>query len=283
MSVQRNVFYMHIIKVFFASFFLLVITVVNAQETAVESVYFQFDKYNLDEVQAKKVIQFLQKTDSTRIESVQIFGYTDDIGKDAYNYKLSSNRANTLKNRLVSEGIKSKIIITIEGKGRILIDDDILDNLPEIRSKNRRVDVVINLKPLPKIIMPGLYTSLQKTHVVGDRIYLENLLFESGYSRLTVKSKNDLDKLAKILLKNKTVEFEIQGHICCTPPYHKEAIDREMRKRTLSKNRAENVYKYLILKKIDPKRMTWKGYGNTMPLGKGPDYDRRVELVITKI
>lgn len=280
---ERGIFYMDIIKIFFAGVFLFVITIVNAQETVVESVYFQFDKYNLDEVQAAKVIQFLQKTDSTRIESIQIFGYTDDVGKDAYNYKLSSNRANTLKNRLILEGIKSKIIVTIEGKGRILIDDDIVVNLPEIRSKNRRVDVVINLKPLPKIVVPGLYTSLQKTHVVGDRIYLENLLFEAGYSKLTVKSKNDLDKLAKILLKYKTVEFEIQGHICCTPPYHKEAIDREMRKRTLSKNRAENVYKYLVLKKIDPKRMTWKGYGNTKPLGKGPDYDRRVELVITKI
>jgi hypothetical protein len=29
--------------------------------------------------------------------------------------------------------------------------------------------------------------------------------------------------------------------------------------------------------------MTFKGYGNTVPLGKGSEYDRRVELVITKI
>lgn len=29
--------------------------------------------------------------------------------------------------------------------------------------------------------------------------------------------------------------------------------------------------------------MTFKGYGNTVPLGKGAEYDRRVELVITKI
>jgi hypothetical protein len=28
--------------------------------------------------------------------------------------------------------------------------------------------------------------------------------------------------------------------------------------------------------------MTFKGYGNTVPLGKEPEYDRRVELVITK-
>ena len=253
------------------------------QETVVQSVYFQFDKFNLDEVQGAKVVDFIKKTDSTRIESIQIFGYTDDIGKDAYNYKLSNNRASTIQARLVANGIKNKIIVTIEGKGRILIDDDVAENLPEVRSKNRRVDVVLNMKPLTKIEIPGFYTTIQTKHVVGDHIYLENLLFDSGFSKLSVKSKNDLDKLAIILQKYKTIEFEIQGHICCTPTFQKEAIDRETRKRTLSINRAENVYKYLISKKINPKRMTWKGYGNTVPLGKGPDYDRRVELVITKI
>jgi outer membrane protein OmpA-like peptidoglycan-associated protein len=215
--------------------------------------------------------------------NIQIFGYTDDIGKEAYNFKLSSNRANAIKNKLVANGVKNKIIITIEGKGRILIDDDIVENLPEVRSKNRRVDVVLYLKPLPKIVLPGFFTAIKKDHVVGDHIYLENLLFESGYSSLTLKSKNDLDKIAKLLLKYKNIHFEIQGHICCTPTFHKEAIDRETRKRMLSVNRAENVYKYLIFKRIDPKRMTFKGYGNTVPLGKGPEYDRRVELVIVKI
>jgi outer membrane protein OmpA-like peptidoglycan-associated protein len=84
-------------------------------------------------------------------------------------------------------------------------------------------------------------------------------------------------------MKYKNLQFEVQGHVCCTPPYQKEAIDRETRKRQLSQNRAEAVYKYLAFKKIPKARMTFKGYGNTVPLGKGPEYDRRVELVVTKI
>ena len=163
-----------------------------------------------------------------------------------------------------------------------MIDDDLVENLPEKRSKNRRVDIVLNLKPLPKIELPGFYTTLQKKHIVGDHIYLENLLFERGSSKLTIEAKTQLDKLSKLLLKYKALEFEIQGHVCCTPPYQKEAIDRETRKRNLSSNRAESVYKYLVFKKIDKKRMTFKGYGNSVPLGKGSEYDRRVELVITK-
>ncbi len=254
-----------------------------AQEEVVQSVYFEFDKFNLDENQGKAVIDYIQKTDSTRIASVQIFGYTDDIGKDAYNFKLSSNRANTIKEMLLSNGIKNKIIVTIEGKGRILIDDDMVENLPEKRSKNRRVDVVLNLKPLPKIEIPGFYNSIQKKQIVGDHIYLENLLFERGISKLEFKAKTQLDKIARDLMKYKNLNFEIQGHVCCTPPYQKEAIDKETRKRELSTNRAESVYKYLLFKRISKDRMTFKGYGNTVPLGKGNEYDRRVELLITKI
>src|SRR6478736_1492124 len=256
--------------------------ILYAQEEVVHSVYFHFDKYNLDEKQGEDVVNFIKNTDSTRIASIQIFGYTDDRGKDAYNYKLSNNRANAIKEKLIADGIKNKIIVTIEGKGRILIDDDVVENLPEVRSKNRRVDVVLNLKPLPKIELPGFYTSLQKNHMVGDHIYLETILFERGSSQLTSKSKSELEKLSKLLQKYKNLEFEIQGHVCCTPPFQKEAIDKDTRKRALSVNRAQTVYNYFAMKRIDKKRMTFKGYGNTVPLGKGADYDRRVELLITK-
>lgn len=261
---------------------LLVCTIAFAQEEKVQSVYFDINKFNLDEKQGQAVVDFIKNTDSTRIESIEIFGYTDDVGKEDYNFKLSTKRANTIQEKLNQSGIKNKVIVTIEGKGRILIDDDLVENLPEKRSKNRRVDIVLNLKPLPKIELPGFYTTLQKKHIVGDHIYLENLLFERGSSKLTIEAKTQLDKLSKLLLKYKALEFEIQGHVCCTPPYQKEAIDRETRKRNLSSNRAESVYKYLVFKKIDKKRMTFKGYGNSVPLGKGSEYDRRVELVITK-
>lgn len=256
---------------------------IHAQEEAVHSVYFDFDKSTISEKQGEELISFIKKTDSTRIESIEIFGYTDDVGKEAYNFKLSTKRASVIQTKMIESGIKNKIIVTIEGKGRILIDDDIVENLPEKRSKNRRVDIVINLKPLPKIEIPGFYNSIQKNHIVGDHIYLDNILFDRGSSKLTFKAKTELDKVAKLLHKYKNLQFEIQGHVCCTPPYQKEAIDKETRKRALSTNRAESVFKYLAFKKIPKNRMTFKGYGNTVPLGKGAEYDRRVELVITKI
>jgi outer membrane protein OmpA-like peptidoglycan-associated protein len=268
-------------------FFLLVMFFISlasiAQEEVIQSVYFEFNKSILDQKQALEVLNFIKNIDSSRIENIHLYGYCDDRGKDAYNFKLSTNRANVIQQHLIDNGIKSKIIVSIEGKGRVMIDDDVLENIPDIRSKNRRVDVVMNLKPLPKIEIPGVYKELQKKHAVGDRIYLENILFERGSSKINAKSHNELEKVAKQLLKYKNVSIEIQGHVCCTPPFQKEAIDRDTRKRELSKNRAEIVYKYFLYRKIDASRLTFKGYGNSQPLGREPQYDRRVELIITKI
>jgi outer membrane protein OmpA-like peptidoglycan-associated protein len=263
--------------------FLLVMPVLAAaQEETVFSVYFEFDKFNLDPAQGNNAVAFIKALDTTKIESIQIFGYCDDRGKDEYNFKLSNKRANTIRDTLTGRGIKNKIIVTIEGKGRILLEEDI-DNVSEARSKNRRVDVVVNFKPVPPPKLdPGFYNVIKKDMIVGDHIYLENILFERGSSKLTPKSRQELEKVAKLLLKYKNLSFEIQGHICCTPTFQKEAIDKDTRKRELSKNRAFTVYKFFITKKVAATRMTYKGYGNTVPLGKGSEYDRRVELVITK-
>ena len=92
-----------------------------------------------------------------------------------------------------------------------------------------------------------------------------------------------MDKIAEQLQKNKNIEFEIRGHVCCTPSYYNDAIDRSTNERKLSLNRAKTVFWYLISKNINSLRMTYKGCGNKFPLGKGEEIDRRVEFLITKI
>jgi outer membrane protein OmpA-like peptidoglycan-associated protein len=255
-----------------------------AQEEEIYSIFFEFDKYNLKEEQAEGVIAFVQKIDTARIESIQIYGYCDDRGKDEYNFVLSTNRATTVKNKLIERGIKSKIIITLEGKGRIMLDEDLQTDIPEARSKNRRVDVVVNYKSITieNLKIPGVYSTIKKDAVAGDRIYLEKVLFERGSSQLTVQAKKELDKIALLLLKFKNIQFEVQGHVCCTPTYHREAIDRETKKRELSVNRAKRVFNYLFKKGISNSRMTYRGYGNTQSLKQGSALDRRVELLILK-
>ena len=254
------------------------------EDEEVHSIFFEFNKYSLKNEQADAVVAFVSKIDTARIAAVQIFGYCDDRGKDEYNYVLSTNRANTVKDKLVERGIKSKIIITLEGKGRIMLDEDMQTNIPEARSKNRRVDVVVNFKPfvIENLKIPGVYSSVRNNVIVGDRIYLDKVLFERGSSKLSYQAKKELDRIAIQLQKNKNIYFEIQGHVCCTPTFQKEAIDRDTKKRELSANRAKRVYNYFLLKQISKSRMSFKGYGNTKSLKQGSTLDRRVELLIAK-
>ncbi|WP_291275325.1 OmpA family protein [Flavobacterium sp.] len=266
---------------FFSLFFILL---VHAQEETVHSIYFDTDVSELKPLQSEAVVAFLKLIDTTRLESISIYGYCDDIGKVDYNYKLSQKRANGVKDMLIKKGIKLKIIVTIEGKGKVMIDEDLEENVPEARSKNRRVDVVLNFKPLviEELNIPGIYKTIRKDAVEGDRIYLEHVLFEKGSSSLTFASKKELDKIVLLLKRYPKICIEIQGHVCCTPTFQREAIDKQTKKRELSTNRAKRVYRYFQEKGISITRMTYKGFGNTQPLGKDVQYDRRVELIITK-
>ncbi|KIA86917.1 OmpA family protein [Flavobacterium sp. AED] len=252
----------------------------SAQEKPVQTVYFDFDKYAIDNEQIKTIIDFAKKSDTTKIESIQIYGYCDDRGDNDYNYELSKNRVKTVQDILTANGFSKNKIVIIEGKGRVILTKENEENLTEIRSKNRRVDLFIVAK---NSFENGIYNSFQDNHKVGDRIYLENILFALGSSALPLESKKELDKIAAILQKNQKLEFEIRGHVCCTPSYYEDAIDEYTHERKLSFNRARNVYRYLLSKKINPQRMSYKGCGNRFPLGKGDALDRRVEFLILKI
>lgn len=260
--------------------FLFFIFNLSAQKKPVETVYFDFDKYDLTEQQTKVVVNFIKTIDTSKIESVQIYGYCDDRGNDEYNFRLSNNRVNTIQKLLLENGFNQSKIIILEGKGRVIIRPDTVENLHETRSQNRRVDLIaVKRNSFGK----GIYTSFKNRLKVGDKIYLDNILFDMGSSKLTNNSKKELDKIAQTLLEKKALEFEIRGHVCCTPEIYSDGIDKVTKERRLSWNRAKTVFIYLMDKKIAKSRMTYQGCGNRYPLGKGDNLDRRVEFLITKI
>jgi OOP family OmpA-OmpF porin len=67
---------------------------------------------------------------------VEIEGYTDFIGTNEYNYELSENRAETVKNYLVDNGIAASRLTTIGyGKGNPIASNE----TDEGRAMNRRI------------------------------------------------------------------------------------------------------------------------------------------------
>jgi len=72
-------------------------------------------------------------------ERVLVTGYTDSVGSDAYNLRLSERRANTVRDALVAEGIAADRITT-KGMGK---SNPVASNeTAEGRARNRRVDIV---------------------------------------------------------------------------------------------------------------------------------------------
>ncbi len=71
---------------------------------------------------------------------IKIYGYTDSKGADAYNLKLSQQRADAVKNYLVSKGLVNGRFEVV-GMGEA---DPIADNETDAgRAKNRRVEFAI--------------------------------------------------------------------------------------------------------------------------------------------
>ena len=103
-------------------------------------VNFDFNKATIrkpDDADLQKAIDFIRKYPEAKIS---LEGYTDNIGSDAYNLKLSEKRADAVKEYLVKHGINGARIRTA-GHGKA---DPVATNSTEAgRFQNRRVEILI--------------------------------------------------------------------------------------------------------------------------------------------
>ncbi|WP_322009967.1 outer membrane protein OmpA [Paraburkholderia sp. J12] len=78
---------------------------------------FDFDKAVLKPAGKEKLDDLASKIQALNLEVVVATGYTDRIGSDAYNDRLSLRRAQAVKAYLVSKGVPADRVYT-EGKGK---------------------------------------------------------------------------------------------------------------------------------------------------------------------
>ena len=89
----------------------------------------------------------------------------------------------------------------------------------------------------------------------------------------------------KLLKDNPTVEIEMGSHT--------DSRGSDKYNQVLSDKRALAAVRYLIYKGIDANRLTWKGYGETVPLNECVNHvkcdeekyqqNRRTEFKVTKM
>jgi OOP family OmpA-OmpF porin len=102
--------------------------------------FFDFDKAVLKPEGRAKLDDLVGKVKDINLEVIIAVGHTDSVGVDAYNQKLSVNRAEAVKGYLVSKGIEKNRVYT-EGKGE---KQPVADNkTSEGRAKNRRVEIEV--------------------------------------------------------------------------------------------------------------------------------------------
>jgi outer membrane protein OmpA-like peptidoglycan-associated protein len=253
---------------------------VSAQEFR-HNVFFETDKYNIDDTEEKRLNAFISSLDSLTVEAITINGYCDDRGTTSYNLSLSKKRAETIKQYLLDSEFSQNQLKVIDGKGELALIN--LTNVPKIRQTNRRVEIVVSAKLSDdNIEKPTTQTILKGEIKVGDKIRLKNIYFKTSYSTIMPSSIPTLKEIADILVERKDVYFTIQGHVCCTHDTY-DAIDRKTNQRNLSISRARFIYTYLLQHGVEKHRMKYVGLRRKFPLGGDPKYDRRVEILITHI
>lgn len=111
----------------------------------------------------------------------------------------------------------------------------------------------------------------------GERIALRNVFFETGRYQLLDNSRTELDKVVELMKNNPSLRIELGGHT--------DNVGQPADNMKLSQQRAKAVYEYLVSKGIEASRLTFKGYGDTMPVAtndtdEGRATNRRTELKI---
>ena len=114
---------------------------------------------------------------------------------------------------------------------------------------------------------------------VGNTITLENIFFEFDKATILPQSKPELKKLIDILSDYPYLTIQISGHT--------DNVGTDNYNQKLSEQRAKSVVDYLVDEKVDPARLSFKGYGSTRPVTTnetdiGRSKNRRVEFTVIK-
>ncbi len=284
--------------------------VLNACAQEQFSIYFDTNKFNAKKTETNRLNQWLLANKDAKIIGAN--GYCDEDGSTTLNDTLSKKRINFVFN-LIKNKVKFRQDFKTHSFGK-------LHQLSQIKAQNRKVtlfyilpkdfdkeeeilgikkEVVAptrseNQKPRPIKFKETLTIEnpdgsmlsikvdtifMQKINLakVGEKIKIENINFIINTFAIINESRVKLFELLYVLQQNPKLKIEIHGHLCCNP------IDKQ----NLSTQRARAITNFLVNYGIDKTRLTFKGFGGTMPIHKIPEQtpdqaqqNRRVEILI---
>ena len=105
-----------------------------------KSIRFDFDKANIKPEYRDILNRIAGIMMTLKGYSVAVYGYTDDVGTQAYNLQLSQRRAEAVRDFLVQAGISATVMST---KGFGKSDPRVPGDSEQARAANRRVEIAI--------------------------------------------------------------------------------------------------------------------------------------------
>ncbi len=177
---------------------------------------------------------------------------------------------------LVKEPFQSKtekIIDKIQNQTIILENDKNIKPEDRLNKLEKTIPIVDDLDNKSKLVQ-----DVQNT--INELSSDNKITFEKRSTKITVKSKELIKKIATILLSDSRLEIEIAGH---TDSIGKASINNK-----ISQDRANNVKTTLMSLGVNPKRIKAVGYGEDFPIVKNDlqgrsEINRRVEFIIGEV
>jgi outer membrane protein OmpA-like peptidoglycan-associated protein len=229
--------------------------------------YFDYNSKNLAVDSIQNLQNWLTKYTGKKNFVLSLVAYTDTIGSTKYNYELAKNRLNSIENLLNTNAIKIE--------KRFILGEDYPQFYEYKHKKYRKVVVVVEFDN-DEIINPEFQGRMEIFAAATPEIPINlNIQFVGDQSvYLNESSILEVVTLLEFLKKNPNKKAFIRGHVCC-------ANDIE-----LSIQRAFAVYNDLLLEGIDASRISYQGFGNTLPIS--PEFNeemrqlnRRVDVIFS--
>lgn len=114
-----------------------------------KSIRFDFDKSDIKPEYRDALNRIAGILMTLKGYTINVYGYTDDVGSQAYNLQLSQRRAEAVRDFLVHAGI-SPTILSTKGFGKS--DPRVPGDSEQARAANRRVEIgIVDITLLPNI------------------------------------------------------------------------------------------------------------------------------------
>ncbi|HSN08941.1 MAG TPA: OmpA family protein, partial [Hanamia sp.] len=161
----------------------------------------------------------------------------------------------------------------------VYVDQYRVANVNNLTGKPQNVTFAINgyensyIKNI-RIAAGGI--DIYKETTTPAKIVMHGILFDVDKATLKPESMGSINEIYKLMQKNSSLKFEIDGHTDNTGDASHNL--------TLSQDRADAVKAQLTKMGIDGSRLTTKGFGDTKPMDsndtpEGKANNRRVEFV----